>query len=106
MKHTIFSYRRILSLNDESHVPGLKSGPDKKTIEINHNDNKFQRNSNHKSSSSDNSDDEADYANDTQNLNFNSVEDSQVVSRQLKYKIVFTFTSNLWTSIVDFHNYK
>ena len=65
-----------------------------------------QRNSNDKSSSSDNSDDEADYVNDTQNLNFTSDEDSQIESWQLKYKFVFTFTSNLSTLIVDLHNYK
>ena len=59
-----------------------------------------------KSSSLDDLDDEVDYANDAPNLNFTSDEDSQIGSRQLNYKFVFTFTCYLSTSVVDLHNYK
>jgi hypothetical protein len=100
MKHTIFSYRELLSLNDGSHVPGLMAGPEQKTIENNQEDNKIQRYSSDEFSNVFDSDDEADYVNDVQNVNFTSDEDSQIGSRQLRYKFVFTIVSYISTLVV------
>ena len=100
MKHTIFSYRGILNLNDGSHVPGLMAGHEQETIASNHENNKAQRYLSDESSSAYNSDDEADYANDVQNVNFTSDKDSQIRSRQLKYKFVFTIIPYISTPVV------
>ena len=99
-KHTIFSYRGILSLNAGSHVPGLMAGPEQVPIPSNHDDNELQMYSSEESSSASDSDDEADYANDVQNVNSTSDEDSQIGSRQLRYKFVFTFISYILTIVV------
>jgi hypothetical protein len=100
MKHIIFSYRGILSLNDGSHVTGLMTKPEQETIASTHEDNEAQKYSSDESSSAYDSDDEADYANDVQNVNFTSDEDSQIGSRQLRYKFVFTIISYISTSVV------
>jgi hypothetical protein len=100
MKHTIFSYRGILSLNDESHVPGLMARPEQETIVSNHEDNEPQRYSSDKSSNAYNSDDEVDYADVVHNINFTSDKNSQIESRQLMYKFIFTIISYISTPIV------
>ena len=82
------------------------AGPEQEIIESNHEYNKPQRYSNDESSSPNDSDDEANYTKDAPNLNFTSDEDSQIGSRQLMYKFVFTFTFYLLTSVVDLYNYK
>lgn len=76
MKHTIFSYHGILSLNDGNHVHELMAEPEQETIESFHEDNEPQRYSSDEFFSSDDSDDEVDYANDARNLNCTSDEDS------------------------------
>ena len=102
LKHTVFNYRGLLSLNDGSHVPRLIAGPERKIIPSNHEDNEPQRYSSDESSSVRDSDDEADYANDVQNVTLTSDEDSQIGSRQLRYKFVFIFILYLSTTFVDF----
>ncbi len=52
------------------------------------------------SSSAYDSNNEADYANDVQSVNFIFNEDFQIRSRQLMYKIVFTFISYILTIVV------
>jgi hypothetical protein len=64
VKHTIFNYRGILSLNDGSHIPGLMVRPEQETIPSNHKNNEPQKYSSDESSSAYDSDDEADYVND------------------------------------------
>ena len=93
MKHTIFSYHGILIFNDGCHVHGLMAGPEQETIASNHENNETQKYSSDEYSSAYDSDDEADYANDVQNVNFTFDEDSQIGNRQLMYKFVFTIIS-------------
>ena len=102
MKHTVFNYHGLLSLNDGSHVPGLMAGPEQETIPSNYEDNEPQRYSNDESSSARDWDDEADHTNDVQNVTLTSDEDSQIGSQQLKYKFVFIFISYISTTFVDF----
>jgi hypothetical protein len=76
MKHTIFSYREILSLNNESHIPGLMAGLEQEIIPDNHKHNEPQRYSSDESSGAYDSDNGANYANDGPNVNFTFDEDS------------------------------
>ena len=100
MKHIILRYRGILSLNDESQVHGLMAGHEQETIPSNHEDNEAQRYLSDESFSVYDSENEADYANDVQNVNFTSDEDSQIGSWQLRCKFVFTFISYISTTVV------
>jgi hypothetical protein len=63
--------------------------PEPETIPSNYKNNEHQMYSSNESSSAFDSDDEADYANDVQNINFTFDEDSQIGSRQLMYRFFF-----------------
>ena len=87
-------------MNDGIHVPRLIARPEQEIIPSNHEDNEPPMYSSDESFSAYDSDNEADYANDLQSVNFIFNEDFQIRSRQLMYKFIFTFISYISTIVV------